>query len=66
VPGGIKGNYDVKKWAEICGKPIKQGKIDAFDYDVFQIKTEFGIREMEVIYNPDMEKYMRYRLITIR
>jgi hypothetical protein len=66
VPGGIQGNYDAKKWVEICGKPTKQGKIDAFDYDVFQIKTEFGVREMEVVYNPDMEQYMRYRLITIR
>lgn len=66
LPNGALGNSDATKFAELYGKPVKKGKIDGFDYDVFQVKTDFGTREIEVIYNPNMDEYVRYRLVTIR
>jgi hypothetical protein len=65
-PGGLEGNADAAKYAEIYGKPVKKGKIDGLDYDLFQLKTDFGLREIEVIYNPNLEEYTKFRLITIR
>ncbi len=66
LAGGLDSNADAAKYAKIYGKPMKNGKIDGFDYDLFHIKTDFGIREIEVIYNPNTENYTRFRLITIR
>jgi hypothetical protein len=65
-PGGLDSNADAAKYAEIYGKPVKTGKIEGFDYDLFQLKTDFGLREIEVIYNPNLDNYTRFRLITIR
>ncbi len=65
-PGGLDSHADAAKYAEIYGKPVKNGKIDGFDYDLFQLQTDFGMREIEVIYNPNTENYTRFRLITIR
>jgi hypothetical protein len=66
LAGGFNSDADSAKYATIYGKPIKQGKIDGLDYDLFQVKTDFGLREIEIIYNPNKEQYMQYRLITIR
>ena len=66
LAGGLDSNTDAAKYESVYGKPIKKGKIDGFDYDLFHVKTDFGMREIEVIYNPDLENYVRYRLITIR
>jgi hypothetical protein len=66
LAGGLDSNADAAKYESVYGKPIKKGKIDGFDYDLFHVKTDFGMREIEVIYNPNLENYVRYRLITIR
>jgi hypothetical protein len=66
LAGGFNSNADSAKYSTIYGKPIKQGKTDGFDYDLFQVKTDFGFREIEIIYNPNKEQYTQFRLITIR
>jgi hypothetical protein len=65
-PGGLDSNALNADYSKIYGKPVKTGKIDGFDYDLFQLKTDFGFREIEVIYNPNPDNYTKYRLITIR
>jgi hypothetical protein len=66
LAGGLEGNADAASFAKIYGEPVKTGKIDGFDYDLFHLQTDFGLREIKVIYNPNMDEYVRYRLITIR
>jgi hypothetical protein len=65
-PSGIDSNADAAKYAAIYGKSVKTGKIEGFDYDIFHLQTDFGLREIEVIYNPNPDNYTRFRLITIR
>jgi hypothetical protein len=66
LAGGFNSNAETATYSTMYGKPIKQGKINGCDYDLFQVKTDFGMREIEVIYNPNLENYTRYRLMTIR
>ncbi len=66
LAGGFNSNVDAAQYETLYGKPIKKGKIDGFDYDIFQVKTDFGVREIEIIYNPNLDNYTRYRLIKIR
>jgi hypothetical protein len=66
LAGGFNSNADSAQYESVYGKPVKKGKIDGFDYDLFQVKTDFEMREIEVIYNPNLEQYTRYRLMTIR
>ncbi|MFM2269901.1 MAG: hypothetical protein RL757_3342 [Bacteroidota bacterium] len=66
LAGGFNSNADSAQYETLYGKPIKKGKIDGCDYDIFQVKTDFGLREIEIIYNPNMDNYTRYKLMTIR